>query len=135
MSELAQFKLYVQMELEDRISEMDDLGFDDEPEEPVGAQTASGKMNKFLMQLERQKNAEEKLKERRATGQTIDIAGKKLSKRIKIAQITFAFFNGEVINLLRKRGLFIQKEQWKKLNDMNKTITEKIQDKDILDKL
>jgi len=41
------------MELEDRISEMDDLGFDDEPEEPVGAQTASGKMNKFLMQLER----------------------------------------------------------------------------------
>lgn len=64
------------------------------------------------MQLERQKAQEAKLKERRATGQNVDMTGKKVSKRIKIAQITFAFYNGEIINLLRKRGLHIQKEQW-----------------------
>ena len=30
MSEMAQFKLYVQHELEERISEMEDLGIDDD---------------------------------------------------------------------------------------------------------
>jgi hypothetical protein len=58
-------------------------------------------------------------------------------KRVKIAQITFAFHNAEVIAWLRKRGGFIQNEKWKDLKEMNKTITEGLRDEktNLLDKL
>jgi len=59
MSEMAQFKVYIQETLEERINKMDDLGFDDE---------------------------------------IIDQ---------KIAQITFAFYNEQIIEWLRKRGEYI----------------------------
>lgn len=33
----------------------------------------------------------------------------------RIAQITFAFFNQRIIEVLRERGVYIQKENWDKL--------------------
>lgn len=73
ISEMAQFKIYIQTKLEERISAMDDLGFDGVWEGP---------------------------------GQ----------KKIKIAQITFAFFNESIILQLKKRGTFIKTEKWEKLD-------------------
>jgi hypothetical protein len=37
---------------------------------------------------------------------------------VKIAVITFAFNNSEIIHNLRRRGLMLQKEQWKKLDKL-----------------
>jgi len=51
MSEIAQFRLYVQEELEQRISSLPDLGFDDEPQ--VNEQSMATKMNKFLMRKQK----------------------------------------------------------------------------------
>jgi len=90
---MAQFKIYIQQLLEERISSMDDLGFDD------------------------------------------DLSDDGEIKFIKIAQITFAFYNEEVINLLKKRGDFIKSEKWDKLDEINLTITETIKDPDNLNKL
>lgn len=53
-------------------------------------------------------------------------------KRINIAQITFAFFNSEVIDLLKKRGTIIGCEKWDKLKEVNAELNEKIKDKKIL---
>jgi len=89
MSEIAQFKLYVQIELEARISSMADLGLDD--------------------------NAHD-------TGRT----GEK--KKIVIAQITFAYFNDQVITWLRKRGDLIKTEKYELLNELNDEIDEGIKD-------
>lgn len=75
ISETAQFKLYVQFELEKRISAMEDLGFEEDKDAPV-----------------------------------------------KIAQITFAYYNGEVINWLKKRGDLIKSEKWEDVQKKNEEI-------------
>ena len=79
MSETAQFKLYVQLELEKRITAMEDLGFEENKDE-----------------------------------------------KVKIAQITFAYYNGAVINWLSKRGNFIKTEKWEKVAEINQTIADGI---------
>lgn len=81
MSENAQFKLYIQNELESRINAQSypDRGYDDESEK---------------------------------------------HKKKKIAQITFAYENGAMIELLNSRGKFLQTEKWEKAAE----VTKKIQD-------
>jgi len=79
MSETAQFKLYIQLELEKRITAMEDLGFEEDKDAPV-----------------------------------------------KIAQITFAYYNGEVIRWLTKRGDLIKTEKWDKVKEINDEIAEGI---------
>ena len=55
---------------------------------------------------------------------------------IKIAQITFAYENGEIIEWLQERGKYIAAEKWDKLVDLNEKIHTKITtDKDFLDKV
>ena len=55
---------------------------------------------------------------------------------IKIAQITFAYENGEIIEWLQKRGDYIAAEKWDKLTDINNTIHKKITtDEDFLNKI
>lgn len=81
MSEMAQFKCYVQHTLETRLSEMENLGYEEGDE-------------------------------------------------IKIAQITFAFNNREVINWLKKRGKYIIKHQWEKVDEIQKEIFDHLQKKD-----
>lgn len=127
MSECAQFKLYIQKELEDRLSKMPDMGFDDEaPTQDANKSTAESKMSKFLMKMEKKK-----AKDLAKSGvKSVD----KGPKRIKIAQITFAFYNGEVMNWLYTRGSYIQNEKWDKLGEINKTISEGLKNKDLLDR-
>ena len=55
--------------------------------------------------------------------------------RKKIAKITFAFNNAEVIEMLSKRGALIKKEKWDDLDKINIEIAEKIKDQDLLDQL
>lgn len=55
-------------------------------------------------------------------------------KRIKIAQITFAYYNGEVIRWLTKRGDFIKTEKWDKVNEINQEIAQGIKDEDLLNR-
>jgi hypothetical protein len=43
-------------------------------------------------------------------------------ERINIALITFAFDNGEMINLLKERGTAIKFEKFEKMREMNKKI-------------
>ena len=68
MPEIAQFKLYLQLELEKRITEMPNLNFDGTEE-----------------------------------------------KQEKIAQITFAYENREIINWLKTRGNYVKSENWPKV--------------------
>jgi len=57
-------------------------------------------------------------------------------KEIKIAQITFAYRNAEVMNWLTKRGTFLKTEKWAKANELNNTILDNIKNKEgLLDKL
>lgn len=93
ISEMAQFKIYIQNKLEERISAMDDLGYD---------------------------------------GPVTEEHGK---KRIRVAQITFAFFNEDIITQLRKRGTLIKTEKWEKLEQINDKIDELFKEKAVLDKL
>ena len=51
----------------------------------------------------------------------------------KIAKITFAFNNSEVIEILTERGELIKKEKWDKLEDINIEIAEKIRGGELLD--
>ena len=92
ISEMAQFKIYIQNILEERISAMNDLGYDGPCENPD-------------------------------------------EKKIKIAQITFAFHNEKIINLLKKRGVFIRTEKWDKLDDINDKIDDSLKDEALLNKL
>lgn len=60
MSELAQFRLYIQNELEDRISEFPDLGFDEQafadPDATVNQSVLENKkMSKHQLKLEKRK--------------------------------------------------------------------------------
>lgn len=53
----------------------------------------------------------------------------------KIAQITFAYENGWIIDTLKKRGAAIGGEKYDKVEEINKEIHEKITtDRDFLDK-
>lgn len=45
---------------------------------------------------------------------------------VKIAVITFAFFNFEIIHNLRKRGQFIGKEKWEKIEKINEKMTDRL---------
>jgi len=49
-------------------------------------------------------------------------------KKIVIAQITFAYFNDQVITWLRKRGALIKTEKYELLNELNDEIDEGIKD-------
>lgn len=41
---------------------------------------------------------------------------------VRIAVITFAFNNAKIINWLKKRGMHIKNENWKKLDQINMEI-------------
>lgn len=56
------------------------------------------------------------------------------NKRIKIAQITFAYYNGEVIRWLTDRGYYIQNEKWEKVREINNTIAQGIKEQKLLDR-
>jgi hypothetical protein len=53
-----------------------------------------------------------------------DEADRKYMK--KIAKMTFAFNNSEIISILTERGELIKKEKWEKLDKINMEIAEKI---------
>lgn len=55
--------------------------------------------------------------------------------RKKIAKITFAFNNAEVIEMLTDRGTLIKKEKWDELDEANIEIAERIKDGELLDQL
>lgn len=55
-------------------------------------------------------------------------------KKIHIAQITFAFYNADLILLLKKRGSFIHNENWDKVAECNKEIDTLIKHEDKLEK-
>lgn len=75
LSKLAQFRDFLKEKLEDNITEMPDLGYEDEPPE-----------------------------------------------KIIISMITFAFDNADLINLLKKRGLFIKAEKYDDMRKINTQI-------------
>ena len=55
---------------------------------------------------------------------------------VKIAIITFAFFNYEVIQGLRERGTYIGTEKWKKIEKINTKMTDRLHNsQDLLDKM
>jgi hypothetical protein len=56
-------------------------------------------------------------------------------KTIHIAQITFAFHNQEIINLLRKRGNFIKTEKWEKVDQINDKLDDSLKKPKLLDEL
>lgn len=56
-------------------------------------------------------------------------------KHMKIAQVTFAYENKEVINWLTARGKLIKTEKWDKVAEINQTIHDGIQKPDLLDKM
>jgi len=45
---------------------------------------------------------------------------------VRIAVITFAFFNFEIIHNLRKRGVFIGAEKWEKIEKINTKMTDRL---------
>ena len=45
---------------------------------------------------------------------------------VKIAIITFAFFNFEIVHNLRKRGIYIGQEKWEKLEKINTKMTDRL---------
>jgi hypothetical protein len=95
ISENAQFKLYVQNQLEARISAMPHLGIDN--------------------------------------NLPVDQNGNQI---IKVAQITFAYRNAEIVNWLQKRGTLIKTEKWQKVQELNNTILDNIKNKEgLLDRL
>ena len=49
-----------------------------------------------------------------------------MSQTHKIAQITFAYENSALINILKKRGKLIGEEKWDKLKEINKEISDKL---------
>lgn len=53
----------------------------------------------------------------------------------KIAQITFAFHNADIINRLATRGTYIKTEKWDKVKQINTQIAESLDDEEYLDKL
>lgn len=89
---MAQFKIYIQHKMEERLSRMTDLGYD-------GPWTGEGE------------------------------------KKIHIAQITFAFHNQDIINLLKSRGNLIKTENWDKLDKINDKLDDYLKHPELLDEL
>lgn len=57
-------------------------------------------------------------------------------KPVKIAIITFAFNNSEIIHNLRKRGRMIAREQWKKMDKIHKKMSDRLANsQELLDKM
>ena len=54
---------------------------------------------------------------------------------LKIAQITFAFDNSQIISLLIKRGNFLKAENYDKVKEVNKEISDLLKVPATLDKL
>lgn len=55
---------------------------------------------------------------------------------VKIAIITFAFNNSEIIHNLRKRGLLLGKEKWKKIEKLQKKMSDRLANsQELLDKM
>lgn len=80
-AKLAQFRDYLKAEMEDRLTRLPDLGYEEEPPE-----------------------------------------------QIKIAMISFAFDNAEVINLLKERGSYIKSQKYDKMREMDAKIDQYIRD-------
>ena len=87
-TKIASFRDYIQNELEERLTRLPDLGYEDPPPD-----------------------------------------------RIKIAMISFAFDNSELINLLRSRGQAIKFEKYDKMREINKKIDDLKSDPITLTKL
>ena len=51
-----------------------------------------------------------------------DAHGNEIEAEIKVALVTCAFNNAQIINWLKKRGTHIKNEEWDKLDDINDTI-------------
>jgi hypothetical protein len=92
MSEMAQFKIYIQHKMEERFSKMEDQGYDGPWEGPG-------------------------------------------DKKIHIAQITFAFHNQDIINMLKKRGTLIKTEKWEKVDALNDKIDDSLKNEKLLNEL
>ena len=92
IAEVAQFKIYLQNDLERRINEMPDQQYDEPDQRDYWK---------------------------------------------KIAQITFAYSNAEVVQWLIDRGYYIKNEKWDKVAKIEASIVDKLQDdkSDLLDKL
>lgn len=58
----------------------------------------------------------------------LDSHGDGKNKKIEIAQITFAYFNDQVITWLRKRGDLIKTEKYELLDELNEEIDEGLKD-------
>lgn len=56
-------------------------------------------------------------------------------RTIKIAIVTFAFDNAEMIKRLRKRGKAIRKEKWELLDKINNRISDRLECQECLDKM
>lgn len=84
MGEVAQLKLYIQLELEKRFNEMDSLGLDGPAEDDM-------------------------------------------TKKVEIAQITFAYDNAEVIEQLTFRGIEVKGEAWGNVEKINDKILKMVQ--------
>ena len=91
MGEVAQLKLYIQLELEKRFNEMDSLGLDGPAEDDM-------------------------------------------TKKVEIAQITFAYDNAEVIEQLIFRGIEVKGEAWGNVEKINDKILKMVQKQECLDK-
>ena len=61
------------------------------------------------------------------------IQGTQVADYIKIAIVTFAFDNCEMIKRLRKRGKAIRKENWELLNKINNRISDRLECQECLD--
>lgn len=61
------------------------------------------------------------------------IEGTQIPNHIKIAMVTFAFNNAEMIKRLRKRGKAIRKQNWDLLDKINDKISERLDCQECLD--
>ena len=60
--------------------------------------------------------------EKRMTVLPLDMDGIERGEQVKIAKISFAFDNAKVIKWLKKRGGYIKKEKWDKVDEVNDEI-------------
>jgi hypothetical protein len=86
-----------------------------------------GESLKIFIKTELEKLLTEKLKEMRADP-SVDTASINI-QQVKIADISFAFNNAEIINLLRERGGFIMRQQYDKMREVEAKITQVKNDK------
>lgn len=65
---------------------------------------------------------------KRIPDQDCDDGDEEKAKDKKIAQITCAYENRDLIKLMDKRGTLIGTEKWDKLKELNKEISDKLHD-------